>query len=156
LSDPQDVIRGLECRADNFILKPYDDLYLLGRVQFVLVNRQVRQNDQAGKGVEKLFHGEKKFITPDRPPNFNLILSTYEAAIQRNKELNTAQKDLNRLNSTLESANKELEAFSYSVSHDLRAPLRAIDGFSNMLMEQFSGQLPPQGLRLLNNVIVSS
>ena len=38
LSDPQDVIRGLECRADNFILKPYDSAYLLSRVQFVLVN----------------------------------------------------------------------------------------------------------------------
>src|SRR2546423_12859708 len=43
LSDPQDVIRGLECRADNFILKPYDERYLLSRVQFVLVNREVRQ-----------------------------------------------------------------------------------------------------------------
>src|SRR5882724_12769805 len=38
LSDPHDVIRGLECRADNFIIKPYDEHYLLSRIQFVLLN----------------------------------------------------------------------------------------------------------------------
>ena len=50
----------------------------------------------------------------------------------------------------LENANKELEAFSYSVSHDLRAPLRGIDGFSNILLEDYSDKLDPEGQRLLN------
>jgi two-component system, sensor histidine kinase and response regulator len=152
LSDPQDVIRGLECRADNFILKPYDERYLLGRVQFVLVNREVRQSEQTGMGVEIFFNGRKHFITADRLQILNLLLSTYEAAIQRNKELSVARDDLRRLNSDLEAANKELEAFSYSVSHDLRAPLRAVDGFSSVLLEEFSAEMPPEAKLLLDNV----
>jgi PAS domain S-box-containing protein len=52
----------------------------------------------------------------------------------------------------LETAIKELEAFSYSVSHDLRAPLRAVDGFSNLLLQNFAAQLPPDAAKYVNNI----
>jgi signal transduction histidine kinase len=52
----------------------------------------------------------------------------------------------------LEEANKDLEAFSYSVSHDLRAPLRAIDGYSQVVIDQFGPQLSEAGRRYLQTI----
>lgn len=109
LSDPQDVIRGLACRADNFILKPYDPDYLLGRVQFVLVNSRMRQHEQPGMGLEIFFNGQRHFITADRLQILNLLLSTYEAAIQRNRELSNTQDTLRQTNIELQELTQQLE-----------------------------------------------
>ncbi len=68
-------------------------------------------------------------------------------------ELNTQlEQRVARRTAELELANKELEAFSYSVSHDLRAPLRTLDGFSQAVIEDHGALLPPEGLRYLNTI----
>ncbi|MEK6210803.1 MAG: response regulator, partial [Pseudomonadota bacterium] len=110
MSDPQDVIRGLECGADNFVLKPYDERYLLDRVRYVVLNRQMRRPEDAGMAVEIYFNGQRHFITADRLQILNLLLSTYDAAIQRNKELTRTQEELQSLNTRLDAANTELHA----------------------------------------------
>ena len=156
MSDPEDVIRGLECGADNFVLKPYDEHYLLGRVRYVLVNREMRRAEETGMGVEIYFNEQKHFITADRLQILNLLLSTYDAAIQRNKALNRSQEELQLLNAKLEAANQELESFSYSVSHDLRAPLRHIDGYIEMLVEDTRGQLAEKQQRYLKAITDAS
>jgi signal transduction histidine kinase len=80
---------------------------------------------------------------------------------ERKREL--AQEALSKLNEelaerslALEAANKELEAFAYSVSHDLRAPLRAMDGFSQALLEDYGGKLDGQGRDYVGRVRAAS
>jgi len=68
---------------------------------------------------------------------------------QAEEEIKLLNQDLQHQTVELEAANKELEAFSYSVSHDLRAPLRAMNGFSRILLNDYAPQLPPEARRYL-------
>jgi light-regulated signal transduction histidine kinase (bacteriophytochrome) len=67
-----------------------------------------------------------------------------------------AEQELRHAKASAEDANKELEAFNYSVSHDLRAPLRSIDGFSQALLEDYADRLDAEGSRYLNHVRTSA
>lgn len=83
----------------------------------------------------------------------NTNVETLKQAEEKIRLLNTEleQRVIQRT-SQLEAANRELEAFSYSVSHDLRAPLRAVDGFSQALLEDYAPLLPEDGRRYIETI----
>jgi two-component system, sensor histidine kinase and response regulator len=156
LSHPENVIRGLECGADNFIVKPYDETYLLSRVEYTLANSRPSQDRAQEPGLEVILEGRRYTIHSDRRQILDLLLSTYEDAVRKNEELVQAKDELKIFSEKLEGkvqertaalteTNQQLEVFCYSVAHDLRAPLRAMHAFSQALMEDYSQCLDETG-----------
>jgi signal transduction histidine kinase len=93
----------------------------------------------------------------------NALMKEVKQRKRTEKELHRAYDELKTIEereferaAQLEASNRELEAFSYSVSHDLRAPLRGIDGFSQALLEDYADQLDKQGRNYLQRVRAAS
>lgn len=109
-------------------------------------------------GATRILHTRKIPIFDDGgKPRYLLGISADVTERRRAEEqIKSLNAGLERRARQLTAANTELESFSYSVSHDLRAPLRAVDGYSQILEEDYSGRLDDEGRRLLGVVRDSS
>ncbi len=87
LSDPRDVLRGLEAGADNFVRKPFDPDHLLGRIRSVLATRELRNTPGVHVGLPVQFRGQPYRFSQDRLQLLDVLLSTYEDALQQNAQL---------------------------------------------------------------------
>lgn len=156
LSDPLDIIKGLQAGADNFITKPYDDVYLKSRIQYLLTNNIIRQQGRGEMNFEVVFQNQKFQINSEKKQILDLLLSVYEAAINRNTQLIEVQKQLQQANENLKAANYELEAFSRTVSHDLRAPLNGIIGFTDLLKNDYDKLFDNEAREYINWILKSA
>jgi len=152
LRDPLDIIKGLQSGADNFITKPFDDNYLLARIEYLLLNRELQRTGTSDIAIEISFRGEKYLINSGKKQILDLLLSVYEAAVQRNDELMRTQAELQKLNEDLVAANQELDSFAHTVSHDLRSPLNLILGYLQVIMEDKTEMLDAETLKFLGIV----
>jgi diguanylate cyclase (GGDEF)-like protein len=101
LSGIQDIAKSLECGADNFIRKPYDPKTLLARIEYILLNRELRKTGRDPTGMEILMGGQKHFIASGREQIVDLLISTYEEAVHMNEELQAQQREIALSNRTL-------------------------------------------------------
>jgi PAS domain S-box-containing protein/diguanylate cyclase (GGDEF)-like protein len=112
LSSLYDVIKGLDCGADNFIRKPYEPGYLLGRIRFILANRALRTNERVQLGMQVNLGGQTHFITAERQQIFDLLISTYEEAIHMTEQLRTQQERIAHSYQSLEGVYKVAAALN--------------------------------------------
>lgn len=110
LSSPQDVIQGLECGANSFIRKPFDEKYLLSRISYTLTNQELRKSEKMQFGIEMILAGQKHFITAERSQVLDLLISTYDQAVQINNELEVKQRELEGAYQNLEKLVEERTA----------------------------------------------
>ena len=94
LTDPEDIIKGLNCGANHFVTKPYSEEFLIQRLNYLIENRESHTATASDAGVEIFFSGYKYVVKADRVQILDLLFSTFENAVMKSRELEKANRKL--------------------------------------------------------------
>ncbi|OYT12445.1 MAG: hypothetical protein B6I19_09780 [Bacteroidetes bacterium 4572_114] len=137
LSNPDDVIRGLQSGADNFISKPYSEEFLFDRITDIMLNREIRRRSpNLDITMEIYFGGQKYKLNSNRMQILDLLLSTYYNAINKNKELEDKNLELKKLHKELKIRNLQLKKINDEEEFDLVSCLKHHIELNNTLGAQ--------------------
>lgn len=172
--DPKDEEYALKLGADRFILKPQEPDIFLDIIQGLLdevKSQKISLNEPIDVPETIILKEYNEVLIRKLEDKMQQTLENEEKLTRYVKQLEeeikerqSVESEIKKLNQDLEERvgkrtnqlqviNKELEAFTYSVSHDLRAPLRAISGFSSQLLECYNSSLDDEGKDLLKSII---
>jgi two-component system, sensor histidine kinase and response regulator len=169
LTDPRDIVRGVECGADNYITKPYEPATLADRIRHVVDNHRLRRQAPSDGPVTVHFLGETYTIASDPPQILALLLSSFEELIRTNAALQDSKRQLAEaherelrreqdaraqaeadtrrmevLKQKAEAAARLRDEVLATVSHDLKNPLGTIYTSSALLLDM---EMAPEAQR---------
>jgi len=117
LADPIDIIRGLDAGADNYVTKPYEPEFLLGRMQSLLATPlSPTEVDADTATLDVTLAGQQFRVKAGRQQVLNLLVSTFENAVAKNQELVVANQDLSVARDNLQRTNAELTDLNARIS----------------------------------------
>jgi len=136
--------------AGNSILRDGKVVRILGNIIDITEQKETEEDLRRLKDdLDKLVEER----TQELSDKVQKLDKSQRAMLYMVEDLNAVSAELKLQHQKMESANKELEAFSYSVSHDLRAPLRALAGFARILQDEYSKSLDTEGNRILEIIL---
>ena len=115
LTDIEDVLQGLDCGADSYVMKPFEKDHLLSRIDSLVEHKHLLEKKKSKQeNVDLLFSGKKLQLSSNRFQILNMLLSTYEGAVQKTHKLKETQATLAGLRSSLtkkvEEKTKDLQS----------------------------------------------
>jgi signal transduction histidine kinase len=147
---------NIDLTIQNKNIEELSQALLIANQELVFRNKEkeIRAAELVIANAELAFQNKEK---EERAKELMISNSELKKAEYQIVQLNTQlEEKIVERTVQLETANKELESFSYSVSHDLRAPLRAINGFTQVLVEDYSASLDAEGKEILDDIIRNS
>jgi DNA-binding response OmpR family regulator len=128
MSASESIVEALNTGADYFVPKPYDEKYLISKIKSIFATKDLNENYDRKETMEVVVDGKRHTVTSNHQQILNLFLSTYDAVVQKNNELEQAQKKLHEMqNQLIES--QRLAAIAEVVStifHEINNPLTAV------------------------------